>query len=310
MSIIITGANGFVGSNIIYKLKNKFKGNKIIALHRGNLANKLKGVNYQKVDLSFIDEIIKIIDNCSPEYIIHLAAESSVAFSWKEPVKSFNNNINIYLNLIEAVRQSKFNPTILSVGSSEVYGNTKKIKLPFKESSKINPINPYSVARASQEAISKVYTEGYGLKIIMTRSFNHIGIEQDLRFFIPSVINQLFDSNSTSLYLGNLEIVRDYIDIDDVTDAYLELLDKGVPGEVYNVCSGIGYTLKEVVDIIMNTSNIFKDISINESVIRPNDNIYIVGDNTKIKKLTGWKPKFSLEMSLDKIIMNKKRLNS
>lgn len=306
MSIIVTGANGFVGYNLIPKLKARFKGFNIIALHRSSLINEVEGVIYKKVDLNLIESIIEIINNFSPKYIIHLAAESSVAFSWDQPVKSFNNNINIYLNLIDGIRQSKFNPLILSVGSSEIYGKVQKLHVPLNEDNVINPINPYSVARASQEAISKVYIEGFGLKIIMTRSFNHLGIGQDLRFFIPSVINQILDSNISSLNLGNLDIVRDYIDIDDVTNAYIELLTKGKSGQVYNVCNGNGHTLKEIVAKAMELANIFKPIKLNSNFLRPNDNPIIIGDNNKLKNLADWRPQFSLEMSLKKIIEHEK----
>jgi len=306
MSIIVTGANGFVGYNLIPKLKARFEGFNIIALHRSSLINEVDGVIFKQVDLNIIESIIEIINDFSPKYIIHLAAESSVAISWDQPVRSFNNNINIYLNLIDAVRQSNFNPLILSIGSSEIYGKVLRLNVPLNEKSIINPISPYAVARASQEAISKVYVEGFGLKIIMTRSFNHLGIGQDLRFFIPSVIKQIFDSNLSSLNLGNLDIVRDYIDIDDVTNAYIELLTKGKSGQVYNVCNGNGHTLKQIVLKAMETANIFKPIRSNNSLLRPNDNPIIIGDNSKLKNLTDWEPEFSLEISLKKIIEHEK----
>jgi len=300
MSFLITGSAGFVGKYIIKKLKSKNL--KVIAFYRNNLLNKENGVLYKKVDFSKVQTLIKYLNELKPEYIIHLAADSSVAFSWENPIESYTNNMNIYLNLIEAVRLSKINPTILSIGSSEVYGKVEKNCIPIKETNKLNPINPYSVARVSQEFISNVYTEGYGLKIIKTRSFNHIGVGQDSRFFLPSVIKQLFDKNSTKLKLGDLNIIRDFLDVEDVVDAYFNLLNHGISGEVYNVCSGIGFSLNEVVQKVMKITKIQKPIILSKTKIRPLDNPIIVGNNFKLKLLNNWSPKYNLDSSIEKII--------
>ena len=300
MSYLITGSSGFVGKYLVEKLKSK--GFDIIAFHRKNIINKRDGILHKKIDLNNVQTLIKYLNELKPKYIIHLAADSSVAFSWEHPIESFNNNMNIYLNLIDAVRQSKINPTILCIGSSEIYGKVEKNCIPIKESNKINPINPYSVARASQELISNVYCQGYGLKIIKTRSFNHIGLGQDSRFFLPTVINQLFDKNCSELKLGDLDIIRDFLDVEDVVDAYLDLLKYGKSGKVYNVCSGLGYSLNEIVQKVMHITNINKPIILNKAKIRPADNPVIIGDNNKLKSLNNWRPKNDIDTSIKKII--------
>ena len=300
MSFLITGSNGFVGKHLIQKLSSK--GSDVFALYRNKLDSKVDGVLYKKIDLNNVQSLKKYLNQFKPKNIIHLAADSSVAFSWEHPIKSFNNNMNIYLNLIDAVRQSKINPIILSIGSSEVYGKVEKGCIPLKENNKLNPINPYSVARVSQELISDVYCKAYGLTIIKTRSFNHLGVGQDSRFFVPSVIKQLLEIKSSNLKLGNLDIIRDFLDVEDVVDAYLDLIKYGITGEVYNVCSGTGYSLNKIVKNVMNITNIKKPIILNKSKIRPVDNPIIVGDNSKLRLLNNWKPKIDLDLSIKKMI--------
>lgn len=300
MSYLITGSTGFVGKHLIEKLKSK--GSDVFALYRNNLNSKVDGVLYKQIDLNNVESLKKYLNEIKPKNIIHLAADSSVAFSWEYPIKSFNNNMNIYLNLIDAVRQSSINPTILSIGSSEVYGKVKKGCIPIKESNKLNPTNPYSVARVSQELISDLYLKAYGLSIIKTRSFNHLGVGQDSRFFIPSVIKQLLDIKSPNLKLGNLDIIRDFLDVEDVVDAYFDLIQHGISGEVYNVCSGLGYSLNEIVKKVMYLTKIKKPIILSQAKLRPIDNPIIVGDNSKLKLLNNWKPKNDIDISIKKML--------
>ena len=310
MNILITGGTGFVANVLIKKLKTKILNPRIYATYRRSHSFLYKDVNYIKIDLNNYQKIISIINDSRPDFIINLAAQSSVQQSWEKPVDSYINNLNIYLNVLEAVRMSNYNPLILSIGSSEVYGIVDKNKLPIKENYQTIPINPYAVSRLSQENLSKIYIDGYGLKIIMTRSFNHCGLNQDRRFFIPNVISQIFDKKSKSISLGNLDIIRDYINVEDVSEAYIKLLFNGKVGEIYNICSGIGYSLREIVNKIFVISDLKKPIKKNKIFERPNDNPVIVGDYSKINMETKWHPKFKLEDSLNMIILNEKKKNS
>lgn len=232
---------------------------------------------------------------------MHLASISSVSHSWNYPVESFVNNTNIFLNIIESVRELKLPTRILSIGSSEEYGNYPLDKMPLKEEYELKPCNPYSVARVSQEMLSKLYADNYGLNIIMTRSFNHIGPRQNDKFVIPSFVKQLLNAKNTEtlrIDVGNIEIVRDFLDVRDVVEAYHKILTKGTVGEVYNVCSGKGIKLNETINIISEELNIKPEIKIDETRIRPSDNLIIIGDNTKLKTELNWQPKYSLVQTL------------
>ena len=264
-------------------------------------------VDFEEVNLLDQDHIESIIFNFQPDYIVHLASYSSVAFSWKEHILSFRNNMNIYLNLLESIRKLNLPIRVLSIGSSEEYGNVDEKLLPLTEMHVPRPLNPYAVARVSQEMISKVYVDGYGLDIVMTRSFNHIGPFQKDIFVISSFAKQLVEikkngNSSSELVTGDTSIIRDFTDVRDVVVAYDLLLKKGKAGEIYNVCSGTGTSLNDVIGIMVKILDLNIHIRVNEKLVRPNDNKIIIGSNEKIKVEVGWDTTISLEQSLADII--------
>jgi GDP-4-dehydro-6-deoxy-D-mannose reductase len=236
--------------------------------------------------------------------------------------------------LIDAVRKLNTDTRILSIGSSEEYGNVNDEDLPMtlpaascgvsktsrneasfgeydpkrlKEDHKLNPISPYAVARISQEHLSGVYIDGYGMDIVLTRSFNHIGPMQKSIFVVSSLAKQLVElkrsgKNRGNVVTGDISIVRDFTDVRDVVRAYYLLLKEGKKGHVYNVCSGIGISLKDLIDIMARHLNIEVDINIDNRLIRPADNKRIIGSNEKIKRELGWENSIPLEQSLKDII--------
>lgn len=306
MKFFITGGTGFVGKHLINYLTEHRKDAEIVCTTRKEANTHDSSYTLEKVDLNDSDRILELIYIHKPDYVIHLAAESSVGYSWLYPVKSFNNNINIYLNLLDAIRKVGLKCRILSIGSSESYGIVSNEMLPLKESTRLNPVSPYAVARVSQELLSKVYVEGYGMDIVMTRSFNHFGPFQDFRFVIPSFVKQIIErkqNNSTeSIETGDLSIIRDFVDVRDVIQAYLLLLEKGVTGEIYNICKGKGYSLQNVIEILSDKLSVNIKTEINPSYIRPNDNPTIIGDNSKITKNLGWSTKYSFDESIRDVI--------
>ncbi len=309
---LITGFSGFVSWHFLEflektKQRTVIKGIDIKEPDFHNCSFQYIDWEYEKIDLLSLEEIKKVISKFRPDIIIHLASISSVAFSWKKPVLSFKNNINIFLNILEAVRELRLNTRILSVGSSEEYGNVDIEDLPLKEDHSLDPVSPYAVARVSQELISKVYLKSYGIDIVMTRSFNHIGTRQKDIFAIPSFASQMvniyYDGRGCGkLVTGDVSIVRDLIDVRDVVSAYYRIIHEGKTGEIYNVCSGKGYSLLEVINKMALILKIKVDIEENEKYIRPNDNKVVIGSNEKIRKELGWELKYSLNNSLNDII--------
>ena len=212
------------------------------------------------------------------------------------------NNTNIFLNLVESIRKHNINCRILSIGSSEQYGLVEKDNLPLIEMTKLNPISPYAIAKVSQEMMSNIYTKGYGLDIVNTRSFNHIGPDQNANYVISSLVKQIvelkYNLNNKTIKVGNIDIVRDFIDVRDVANAYMAILLNGKQGEIYNVCSGIGYSIKEILRLIMEIANVNFEVEINYQLYRPIDNPIIIGDNSKLKLDCNWKQYFSFEASI------------
>ena len=308
MNYLITGFSGFVSAHFIQFLDKRQEKANIFGLDIikpdfdfKNYAN--ASIQFFRVDLLDKNKVKEIILKFKPDYILHLASFSSVAFSWKNPIMSFNNNNNIFLNLLESIRETGIKCRILSVGSSEEYGIVKDKDIPLVESAPLNPINPYAVARVSQELLSKTYIDGYGLDIIITRSFNHVGPGQKAIFAIPSFAKQIVQIKKEGksegiLRVGDTDIIRDFLDVRDVVRAYYLLFQKGKTGEIYNVCGGRGISLKKIIKQIADYLKIKVDLEIDKSLVRPNDSPVIIGDNKKIRDELGWKPEISLNKSI------------
>ena len=311
--IAITGVSGFVAGHFIDYLYDNHIECKILGLDRstpkidfGKYSDRIE-IQFSIIDMMDKDAVRNIIQSFNPDYILHLAAFSSVAYSWKYPTESFMNNSNIFLNLIDAIREVDPTCRILSVGSSEEYGNVSRAELPLKESQRINPVSPYAVARVSQELMSKVYVKAYGMNLIMTRSFNHIGPRQDDRFVIPSFIKRIIDIKKSGKSEGEIEtgdttIVRDFVDVRDVVRAYYMLLTEGTPGEIYNICSGNAYKLSDIIDCIANEVGVKITTRVNPEFVRPDDNKEIVGSAYKIESELGWKPIIDLKDAIHDMI--------
>jgi GDP-4-dehydro-6-deoxy-D-mannose reductase len=308
---LITGCSGFVSRHFLEYLEN----NKFNALVKGldicgpDFRQENFGsvkFEFEEVNLLDMGEVEKILCKFQPDYILHLASFSSVAFSWSEPVISFQNNTNIFLNLLEVVRRMNLTTRILSVGSSEEYGDVDKKDLPLTEEHSLRPVSVYAVARVSQELLSQTYARGYGLDIVMTRSFNHIGPFQRDIFVIASFVKQLVklknDGGGGELITGDTAIVRDFIDVRDVVSAYHLLLTQGEKGCIYNVCTGVGHSLKEIINKLCKILDIDINVKLNPDLIRPNDNKVIIGSNEKIRTAYGWKPHHTIEDSLREMI--------
>ena len=298
---LITGVMGFVGRYFVEYLNEKEPESKIYGI---DITQKCDmDIKYRSLNLMDGKQVNRIVRSLKPDYIVHLAAISSVAQSWKEPANCFMNNMSAFLNLAEAVRNNGLNTRILSVGSSEEYGMYDK---PMTEDLNLHPKSPYSVARLSQEYMSKLYVDNFNMDIVMTRSFNHIGPRQNTKFVIPSFIEQLVNislgKNENKMMVGNIDVVRDFTDVRDVVDAYYRIIKNAPNRSVYNVCSGHGVKLRDIINTTAKELNIKPNIIIDPSRVRTNEVSSVIGDNTKLKKELGWNPKYTLQQTISDII--------
>jgi GDP-4-dehydro-6-deoxy-D-mannose reductase len=289
---LITGSEGFVGRYLVDEIRRREASATIVGVDRvGDLS----------LDLLDLEAFAALIAREQPDYLIHLASLSSVGASWHAPVASFTNNTNIFLNVLEGVRRGSPRTRILSVGSSEEYGVVTPAELPLRETSPLRPASPYAVARVAQEHLGDVYVRGYGLDIVATRSFNHVGAGQTDQFVISALGKQfaeLAKGTREQLTIGTTSVVRDFLDVRDVVAAYCELLAKGERGEVYNVCSGRGVSIDDVIAMFSAIAGVQPKVVVDPARVRPVENAYVVGANDKIAGAIGWRPRYSLEDSL------------
>jgi GDP-4-dehydro-6-deoxy-D-mannose reductase len=312
-SILITGISGFVGGHYTQFLYDLKKDCTIHGVSRSKPAwdfipqrdRILDSIDFHQCDLLDTIAVNRILKETQPDYILHLAALSSVAESWKNPLTSFLNNTNAFLNIVESVRTQALPSKILSVGSSEEYGIVQKSDLPLFENHIVSPQNPYAVARVSQEYLAQIYAKGYDLNICCTRSFNHIGPGQKDTFVVSSIAKQFADiavnKKSPIVNIGAGSIVRDFTDIVDVILAYESIFRNGIIGETYNICSGKGNRISDIVNLFSELTDIPITIEQNLNLIRPIDNPILIGSYHKLHEHTGWKPSIPIKESLKKI---------
>jgi GDP-4-dehydro-6-deoxy-D-mannose reductase len=311
MRILITGASGFVSRHLLEYLDVIEPHAQVLGVSRTVPAfstDHLRTLqcDFQQLDMLDKERVTEVLHGFQPDFIVHLAAYSSVGYSWQKPVESFANNTNIFLNLLDQVRALGLRCRILSVGSSEEYGDVDPASLPLREETTLRPVSPYAVARVSQEMLSRVYVRGYGLDIVMTRSFNHTGPFQKDVFVVPSLAKQLVAISRGEaprcLRTGDRTIVRDFVDVRDVVRAYHCLLTKGQRGEVYNVCTGQGTSIGEIIAIMQEMLGTDATLETDERLLRPEDNRTIIGSNEKIARATGWTAEVPLRASLSGVV--------
>lgn len=314
MRIIITGFSGFVSYHFLNYLNSVCADKtEVLGLDIREPAD-FGSWNFENLDITFKtcqltdkESVYKAVEFFRPTHILHLAAFSSVGQSWKDPAGCFTNNTLIFINIVEAVRTIVPDCKMLCIGSSEEYGNIVESDLPLKETKVIQPANPYSVTKIAQETMGKCYVDGFGLNIVFTRSFNHIGPRQRDTFVIASFVKQVAQAvlnkeEKLSMIVGNLSVKRDFLDVRDVVRAYYLLLIKSKSGEVYNVCSGNSCSLSSIIDNLSSISGMKIITSVNKDLLRPNDIPEICGDNTKIFIDTGWRPEYNIVKSLSDIL--------
>lgn len=295
-TVLVIGAAGFVGPYLVKNLRDhNFK-----VVPTKLSSQKVNDKSYINLDILNINEITNVLKKYKPNYIVHLAAQANVGLSWKEPILTFNINVMGTLNLLETVRKLKICTRILLVGTSEEYGHVKK--MPIKENAECSPNNFYALSKMTQEQIGKIYSKNYNLDIIYTRSFNHIGPGQSLGFVVPDLCSQVAaieqSKKEDKLYVGNLSSKRDFTDVRDVVNAYRLLLLKGKSNEIYNVGSGKVISINDILKTILKFSTKKIKVIVDKNKFRPTDTPIIASNISKLKKDTGYSPKYDVTKTI------------
>ncbi|MDP3804762.1 MAG: GDP-mannose 4,6-dehydratase [Candidatus Omnitrophota bacterium] len=308
--VLITGITGFAGSYLAEFLLKK-KGVTVFGIKRwrsklDNISHIKQSLVLKECDIRDASSVREILDEIKPNMIFHLAAQSFVPTSWNAPSETLTTNIIGELNIFEAIRQIGINPLIHVAGSSEEYGLVRKDEVPIKETALLRPLSPYGVSKVGQDLLAYQYYKSYGLEAIRTRGFNHTGPRRAEVFVCSNLAYQIAriekGIQKPVLCIGNLSAIRDFTDVRDMVRGYWLALKKGKPGEVYNICSGRGYSIKEVLRILKGYSKKKFVVKKEPSRFRPSDVPILVGDNTKFVKRTGWRPEIPFEKTLEDIL--------
>ena len=309
MKVLITGITGFVGSHLAEFLLKK--GMTVYGIERwrskkDNVEHLKEKIHLLYCDMRDATAIHEVIFKVKPERIFHLAAQSFVPTSWIAPAETLTTNIIGELNLFEAVRQSRLKPTIQIACSSEEYGVVYPNELPVKETNPLRPLSPYGVSKVGQDLLGYQYFKSYGLKVIRTRAFNHTGPRRGDVFMTSNFAKQIAmiekGLQPPVILVGNLKPRRDFTDVRDVVRAYWLATEKGKPGEVYNICSGKDYSVGQVLGHLLKMAQ--KKIKVRQDPkrLRPSDVMRLLGDSTKFRKATGWRPKIPFTQTLEDLL--------
>jgi GDP-4-dehydro-6-deoxy-D-mannose reductase len=306
---LITGINGFVGKHLANMLLGK--GYKIIGLDlntedsEANLRTSTddrEKIALINADLRDEEKVNELFERNDFDVVFHLAAQSSVKLSFENPADTFSVNVNGTLNILEAISQLKKQPKTLVISSSEIYGQLTPDEVPVAEEAPLKPVNPYAVSKAAVDLMAYQYWKAYGIPVYLARAFSHSGPGQRT---VAVLSDWAFQAAKIELGLrpaeinvGNMEVTRDYTDVRDTVDAYYLIVSRGKPGRPYNVCSGQGYKIADLLDIIISFSSKKIEIVPDPSRLRPVDIPILVGSSERLKSEAGWRPEIDIERTL------------
>jgi GDP-4-dehydro-6-deoxy-D-mannose reductase len=305
MKALIIGGGGFVGPYLVKELVEN-QGMEVDVTKTEKEELNLPNASVHNLDILDIAQISELLNRLKPDYIFHLAAQSSVAYSWKNPGLTIDVNIKGCANLLDAVKNLDYKPRVLLIGSGEEYGHIKDGECPIVEDNVLRPGNIYAATKSCQNMLGRIYAQGYGLDIMMVRAFNHIGPNQTPTFVVADFCKQVADIEKglaePIIYVGNLSAKRDFTDVRDVVRAYGLLVQGGVSGETYNVGTGHAIAIQEILDMIISMSSAKISVRVDENKLRPVDVPIIEPDITKIKNTVGWTPRIKLETTLQETL--------
>jgi GDP-4-dehydro-6-deoxy-D-mannose reductase len=265
-----------------------------------------QAVNLLQGDMADPYQMMTLIRTLKPERVFHLAAQSFVPTSWSAPAETFGVNTLGQIHLFEAVRAADIDPMIHIAGSSEEYGLVYADEVPMKESNPFRPLSPYAVSKVAQEMLAIQYHYSYGLRTVVTRGFNHTGPRHGPVLSCSSFARQIAEIeaglSSPVLYVGDLTTKRDWVDVRDVVRGYWLALEKGMPGQVYNIGSGSTRTIQSMLDMLLALSPVDIQVRQDPSRLRPSDVPILWADDSKFRAQTGWEPQIPFEQTMEDLL--------
>lgn len=290
MRVLVTGSGGFVGSWLLRHLADC--GDDVAVLD-------------PTLDITDRPALTKAVIGAEADAVVHLAAQASVGGSWDDGGRTFEVNAMGTLHLLDAVAASAAPARVLLVSSAEVYGPIGPDALPIGEDQPLRPASPYAASKAAAEMIGVQAWLGRGVEVVRARPFNHTGPGQRADFVVPSLARQIAEATrggAPALHVGNLAAKRDLTDVRDVVRAYRLLLERGAPGEVYNVCSGRSVGIDAVAARLLELAGADIPIVVDPARVRPIDIPDLRGDPRRLVAATGWEPGIDLDTTLRDVL--------
>jgi len=292
--LMVTGLDGFVGRHVKQAVESLRDGRFQLVEARG------------AIELREPATLQQAIEETRPDYVLHLAAQSFVPASVKDPRATYEVNFFGTLNLLQTLKAGGFRGRMLYVGSAEEYGAVRDEDLPVVESCPLRPRTPYGVSKAAAELLCYQWTQDQGFEIVMSRPFNHLGPGQAEHFVVPDFAKQVTEiklgRREPVLKVGAIDVTRDFTDVRDVVQAYLALMERGESGEAYNVCSGREYSIREILEELIRLAEVECRIIVDNARLRAVERKRNRGSFEKLAKCTGWNPRITLTESLRDVL--------
>jgi GDP-4-dehydro-6-deoxy-D-mannose reductase len=283
--VLITGATGFAGSHLVELLAGT-----------GRVAGWGRSVPRP-------ENVQREIASLRPATIFHLAGSPQVAESWRDSTTPLAGNVLATAHLFDAIRHAGLRCRVLVAGSATVYAPSES---PLKESDPLTPTNPYALSKLAQEQMALRAASEDGLEVVMVRAFNHTGPRQAPTFVAPSMARQIALIESGRLEpvmrVGNLQSLRDFLDVRDIVRAYTSLMERGKAGEIYNVGSGTGRSIQSLLDALRSRSRVQVDVETDPARFRPIENMAVIANTDRLREQTGWQPEISFDSMLDHLL--------
>ncbi len=309
-SILITGSSGFVGGYLVEHCRTLYPHAKLFGLCRRSSPRTtvpaMKNVTPLVADITQPEQIRQAVAESRPDLIFHLAAQSSVAASWSEPLSTLQVNAGGAVHLLEALRAERLSPRVVLIGSGEQYGLVKPEENPINEESLPRPISPYGVSKLAQDLYGYQYFITYGLAVLRARPFNHFGPRQKPTFVVADFARQtaLIEQGKVEpvLSVGNLQTRRDFLPVEDVVRAYLAIAQQGQPGQAYNIGSGRARSIGEILELLLAHSTVPIRVREDPARLRAVDVPLLVADTSRLQTDTGWQPALEIEEALEQTL--------
>jgi GDP-4-dehydro-6-deoxy-D-mannose reductase len=308
LKALITGISGFVGSHLAEYLLDTtgWEVAGTVFGPYGNIADLCDRLELFPAELSRLDVMVFILEQAQPDVIFHLAAQPLVSASRRDPWGTLESNIRMQLNVLEGVAQVRPECRVLVVGSSEEYGLVSPEDLPIDEETPLRPLSPYALSKVAQDLMGLQYFLTHKLHIVRVRPFNHIGPRQRIGFVAADLASQIAAAETglqpPVLEVGNLEARRDFSDVREVVQAYVQLIANGEPGQVYNIGSGVSHSVRELLNTLLSMSQVPIQVHQDPGRMRPSDVPEVICDATRIRQCTGWETTIPFEQSLRDVL--------